>query len=170
MSTGISCLILFIRCLLYNFTHSVWGSTLTITITEFLSAFGLWAPFSLVSRQCQMLIFPNFFLARRVHSDWTNNHWRNPSSWCSYMASRAGWTWCFLWTWFGGWDHKGWSWVGGPLWSDLWLFPQLSCVKFASDVKGVQNEDSDCEAILDEHETNGRVNGVGRSHGAVSST
>ena len=42
-----------------------------------------------------------------------------------------------------------------------------NCVKFTNDVTDVQNEDSE---ISDEQETNGRVNGVGRSERAVSST
>lgn len=48
------------------------------------------------------------------------------------------------------------------------LPPQLSRVKFTNDVIDVQDEDY--EIISGEQETNGRVNGVGQSDKAVSST
>ena len=50
------------------------------------------------------------------------------------------------------------------------LIPQLSCVKFANDDIDVQNEDFEMISGPGEQENNGRVNGVGQSDGAVSST
>ena len=69
----VSCLfnypVLFIGCLFYSFTHTVWGSTFIITVTGFSWAITQWAPFSLVSRHRHMvyLVLNLFSLARRSY-------------------------------------------------------------------------------------------------------
>ena len=72
-----------------SFTHSVWGSTLIITITGFSWAITQWAPFSLVGRRHHTFpvhLAPNrdffSFIARRSHSNRTDSRCRelHPSS------------------------------------------------------------------------------------------